>query len=115
MVPPAPLDSLQARYRELLALCDSVEAIVDSIAGRMDRVHCIATAKQISALHLVETVEKPSHKHLAATLQSAAWRRSKFAWEAIDSMLRVFLDGLRRHVAAEQATIEVRRRPKTSH
>ncbi len=115
MVRPAPLDSLQARYRELLALCDAVEAIVDSITGRMDREHCIATATQLSALNLDQADETSSPKHLAAALQSAASGRSKFAWEAIDSMLRVSLDGLRRHVTAEQAMIEAMQRSKTSH
>lgn len=127
---PGPLDSLQRRYGELLDLCDAVESIIDSISGRMDRTLCIETAARISALTLGPTVELPSPPHranprppadpklpmdVAAALRSAATERSTFSWQAIDSMLRVFLDGLRRHVAAEQAMLDAMQRSETPH
>ncbi|HXV29139.1 MAG TPA: hypothetical protein VD840_02300 [Sinorhizobium sp.] len=124
----APLDSLQERYGELLALCDTVESIIDSIAGRMDRSLCVDTAAKISRLKLGQTIEMPPPAHalsphpdqelpanLAAALQSAASGRSMFPWDAIDAMLRIFLDGLRRHIAAERAMLSAMEQSRTAH
>ncbi|WP_370057239.1 hypothetical protein [Sinorhizobium fredii] len=122
---PSPPHRFQDRYGELLALCDAIESIADSIAGRVDRELCIATAERMSSLKLGQATEVPrrteanpwaatpkSPLDVADALRSVATGRGAFSWQAIDSMLRTFLEGLRRHVAAEQAMIEAMKRSK---
>ncbi|ODR92862.1 hypothetical protein [Sinorhizobium alkalisoli] len=119
---PSPLKNLQERYGELLQLCDSVEAIIDSVAGRIDPDLCLATAAKISKPG--GPVAAPPHSRttspdpqplLAATLQSAVAGRSVHSWSAVDAMLRVFLDELRRHVAAEQVLLQAMEGAKAAH
>ncbi|MCA1491319.1 hypothetical protein I6F11_10320 [Ensifer sp. NBAIM29] len=119
---PSPLKNLQERYGELLQLCDSVEAIIDSVAGRIDPDLCLATAAKISKPG--GPVATPPHSRttspdpqplLAATLQSAVAGRSVHSWSAVDAMLRVFLDELRRHVAAEQVLLQAMEGAKAAH
>ncbi|MCA1443589.1 hypothetical protein I6F07_25940 [Ensifer sp. IC4062] len=112
---PYTLDCLQDQYGELLALCDAIESIAGSIAGRVDRELFLSVAERISSLSLAQTSELPRWDEtspwkpspgIAEALRSAAMGRSAFSWQAIESMLRTLLEGLRLHVAKEQAMIE---------
>ncbi|WP_245424247.1 hypothetical protein [Sinorhizobium sp. BJ1] len=118
---PHTLDRLQDQYGELLALCDAIESIADSIAGRVDRELFLSVAEKISSLRLAQTSELPRWDEtglwrcspdIAEALRSAAMGRSAFSWQAIESMLRTLLEGLRLHVAKEQAMIEAMKRSK---
>lgn len=125
-----PLHRLEAKYGELLALCDAVESVIDSLGGTMDRNLCIATAAKIRTLSLGEPSNEPqlslsvrtTHpafafdvSHVADTLRSAASERCAVSWETVALMLRAFLEGLRHHVAAEQVIIAAIKRSNTTH
>jgi len=121
MTVPHTLDRLQDQYGELLALCDAIDSIADSIAGRVDRDNFLSVADRISSLRPAQTSELPhwdeaslwkSSPGIAEALRSAAMGRSAFSWQAIESMLRSLLEGLRLHVAKEQAMIEAMKRSK---
>ncbi|MCA1370391.1 hypothetical protein I6F15_23830 [Bradyrhizobium sp. BRP14] len=121
MTVPHTLDRLQGQYGELLVLCDSIESIADSIAGRVDRELFLSVAEKISSLSVAQTSELPrwdetgpwkSSPGIAEALRSAAIGRSAFSWQAIESMLRTLLEGLRLHVAKEQAMIEALKRSR---
>ncbi|PJR13013.1 hypothetical protein CEJ86_23215 [Sinorhizobium meliloti] len=129
----SPLHRLEAKYGELLALCDAVESIIDSLGGPMDRDLCIATAAKIRSLSLGQTSNEPQPSpfdvrttragravaldgsHVADTLRSAASDRCAVSWETVALMLHAFLEGLRHHVAAEQAIIAAIKRSNTAH
>ncbi|PST20634.1 hypothetical protein C7U60_15705 [Mesorhizobium plurifarium] len=123
----SPLDRLEAKYGELLALCDAVQLIIDSLSGRMDRDLCIATAAKIRSLDVgwaprtdrlsgrTNYASPAGSTDVAAALGGAASGRSALPWEAIASMLSTFVCDLRRHIAAEQAIIDAIKRSKAAH
>ncbi|MDX0983707.1 hypothetical protein GOL22_16290 [Sinorhizobium medicae] len=132
MAVSSPLHRLEARYGELLALCDAVESIMDSLGGSMDRNLCLATAAKIRTLSLGRPLDEPlpslsvrttradrafafDVSHLADTLRSAASERCAVSRETVALMLGAFLEGLRHHVAAEQAIIAAIKRSSTRH
>lgn len=132
MAVSSPLHRLEAKYGELLALCDAVESIIDSLGGPMDRNLCIATAAKVRTLSFGRLSSEPQLSisvhtaradrafafevsHVADTLRSAASGRCGVSWETVALMLRAFLEGLRHHIAAEQAIITAIKLSSTTH
>lgn len=114
-------------YRELLVLCDRLEAIADSIPHRIDaaicrvivaelperlkQVHALEEAILFPAVEDQHTIERlrAEHQHddqaateLVSVLKAVLHGRAPLSWDAIGYMLRAFFETVRRHVATER-------------
>lgn len=126
-----PHIDMRRGHDELLRLCDSLEAIADSLPTNLDQLQCLAAAENLepllSACHRFEeanvfpayfdatgradTIARLRQEHLedsaaanelAEVLRGAGSGHSVQNCEALGYMLRAFFGSMRRHVAFER-------------
>ncbi|MCR6670578.1 hemerythrin domain-containing protein [Devosia ginsengisoli] len=131
MVPQSRTEQLEQNYRTLLALCDALEVIADSLPHADTRL-CLSTADALERLvedthefeeralfpvllasgrlELEQTVVRLRQEHVSDSdtagevseaLHALVAGRSPLSPDAVGYLLRAFFDSMRRHVHGE--------------
>ncbi|MGV8854225.1 MAG: hemerythrin domain-containing protein [Devosia sp.] len=143
ILPNRPLEALQQSYGELLALCDGLEAVADSLPQVSARI-CLTLAARVEPLvartqdleeaalfplleashnpQLGRTLARLRAEHLAdhgaatevsEALHDQATDHAALSPDAMGYLLRSFFESMRRHVHSEQELIAMMPPPAT--